>query len=509
MGGHCRVHLVRKKGRMRRTIISQLEQFLSNVRSADVLDILVISLIIYLFLVWLRRRASRSLAIALGTIAGLYVLTQALNMYLSAMLFQAGIAAALVVLVIIFQPDIRRTFEHLASWRPGGFRPRVPGDTGFVDELVETVKAMAEDKVGALIVLQGSEAIERHVRGGVAADAKPSYALLYSIFDEHSPGHDGAVLLDNGIITRFGVLLPLSNNLREVGRHGTRHTAALGLVELCDSMALIVSEEHGTVSIAHDGKLKLIDSSATLKRRILDFYHRNESQPAKQRGVLDWMRTNFGLKAGSLGIAFLLWLIFAYRVETVFKTVSVPIEYRNVPSEWIIEPSLPTEAQVTLSGPERSFPMSGVDPTLTVDLAKVESGENDIPLTPEDIPLPQGLVVGRIEPNVIRFSTSTKSEMELPVKVHTDSADGELSFRVVPLTDTVRVEVDADTWGKISHIPTEVVSLKDIRSTVYRNVKLIPPKGVNATVKTPKTIRVRIEVSPREEEQENVTASVP
>ncbi|MBD3240269.1 MAG: hypothetical protein GF331_06755, partial [Chitinivibrionales bacterium] len=318
-------------------LLAQLRQLRANTHIGDVLDVLIITTILYFIMLWFRRRASRAVLTAAGSVVVLYALARLLNMYLTSMLFTAGLAAAMVAVVIIFQPDIRRSFELIASSRLFNARARIPSAMPtVVDTLVSSVAELAESRVGALIVLQGRQALEHHTRGGVDVHGKLSHPLLCSIFDHHSPGHDGAVLIDQGRIEQLGVVLPLSNNLDEAAGHGTRHAAALGLSEQSDALSVVVSEERGTISIAQNGRLTPVRSPAILKQRIESFYRETFPEPGA-RGNWRWLHGHLGLKGVSLVLASVLWLLFAYRVETVYRTVEVPIEYRNLPSGVVIE----------------------------------------------------------------------------------------------------------------------------------------------------------------------------
>lgn len=479
----------------RETIISQLQQLRANTHIGDLLDILVISALLYLVLSWFRRRGSRTILVGLGSVAGVYLLTRVLNMYLTSMLFHAGFAAALVALVIIFQPEIRRSFNLLAGRKLFGRKRFVAVHLPTIDTIVSTASEFAQNKTGALIVLQGREALDRHVQGGVEVNGDVSYPLLCSIFDHHSPGHDGAVLVDHSKVTRLGALLPLSDNLQEVGSHGTRHTAALGLSEQCDALAIIVSEEHGTISIAQGGKLTPVDSSATLKQRIEGFYHSTFPEPSS-RTKSSWLRENAGLKATSLGLAALLWLLVAYRVETVYRTVDVPIEYRNLPSDLIISEQLPTQAQLTVSGPERNF--SSVDgfAPVSIDLGKIDPGRHELIVSSKHVTLPPGLDLIRIDPGVIEFDAGSSATVSLPVSVATSGKmhDEVRIDRIVAEPDSVSVKIDASAWGKVSSIPTEPLALETVKKdgTVY--LKLQPPSGTKLSPATPNAVRVRIRV---------------
>jgi DNA integrity scanning protein DisA with diadenylate cyclase activity len=175
-----------------------------GLRLADIADILVVSFLFYAGMHWLRRRAARAVAVALFLLALVYIFAHRLNMYLTLTVFQTGLTVLLLSLVIIFQQDIRRTFEHLSSWRGfQGARDRRDW-SGVIDQLVETSSALAKQRIGALIVIRGLGSLEPFIEGGVQVKGKISIQLLMSIFHPATPGHDGAVVIDRNRLEMLG-----------------------------------------------------------------------------------------------------------------------------------------------------------------------------------------------------------------------------------------------------------------------------------------------------------------
>jgi diadenylate cyclase len=348
------------------------KQLTASIRVADVLDVGVFTVLLYFSLMWFRQRATRSLALGLMLAIGLYLCARWLDMYLTTMLFQAGFTVVVLALIVVFQQDVRRAFERLAAsdllGHSGGTAPK----SDVIDTLVESIATMADDRTGALLVFEGREPLDQHVRGGVAVDGRISLPLLYSIFHPQSPGHDGAVVIQDARIDSLGVHLPLSWNLAKIGDGGTRHAAALGLAELSDALVVVISEERGTISVAQHGQIREI-KPAELSTRLKLFY---QDQSKSEQSVV-WLRgvtRNFGWKLAALSLACVAWLLLAYRVETIRRTYVVPIEYRNLPETWIIGDPKPTRAELTLSGSERAFDM--LDPgdlTISFNLGQVQS----------------------------------------------------------------------------------------------------------------------------------------
>ena len=228
--------------------LEQFKSILSEVGFAGLADIAIVALVFYVFLVALKRTRRSGLILAGILIASaVYVLALKLDLLLTVTLLHGFFTVILVALVVIFQEELRYVFERVGLWwvqrrlpyykRSAGRLPRRE-----VEILSRTLGDLAREKIGALVVLRGADAINRHLDGGEPVDGRLSEPLLKSIFDPHSLGHDGAVTIEDDRIVKLGCHLPLSKNLDKLPRSGTRHAAALGLSEHTDALCLVVSE---------------------------------------------------------------------------------------------------------------------------------------------------------------------------------------------------------------------------------------------------------------------------
>jgi uncharacterized protein (TIGR00159 family) len=409
---------------MLQTFFYFFDELYRNFRLTDAVDIAIISVLFYSLLVWFKESASRRVVIGVTVLLVVYFLARAFDLYLTSLLFQAGFAVLVIMLIVVFQEDLRRALERVASWGPLTNQRFSAVHTTDIDTLVESAFALASNKTGALIAIKGREALERHVQGGIALAGNVSKPLLLSIFDAHSPGHDGAVVIDQGRVVHFGAHLPLSKNRKEITYRGTRHSAALGLSESSDAFVIVVSEERGVVSLAERGILKELASPAVLKRQ-LEWFFQDRFPQAPGPTWKRLLAYDVRLKALAVGLACIGWLLLAYNVGTIQQTFEVPIEYRNIPPTLALDETVPNKAKVTVSGPERAYHF--LDPNslkISIDLGVSPVGSQVLQITEKNLKLPSSLTLRRIEPQVL-WITLRKVAHTTPLSLVHSSAVGD------------------------------------------------------------------------------------
>ena len=385
------------------TALSFFDELSRTFRIVDAVDILLVAVFLYTALVWFQRTASRGVLAGMAALALVYFFARGLDMYLTSLAFHTTFAILLFVLVVVFQEDLRRLFERVSALQSVRIS-NSPGLEFEIDELVESVFKMADSKTGALIVLKGKEPLERHLDSGIMLGGRLSKPLLYSIFDSHSAGHDGAVILENDRVEQFAAHLPISKNTKEIAGQGTRHSAGLGIAERSDALAIVISEERGVVSIAESGKLRSIATAADLKRRLEKFFavtFPRITQPLWKRFLLQ----NGRLKVLAIVVAVVAWFVLAYDPHTIQRTYGVPIEYRSLAKELELIGAPPNEVHVTLSGLERNFRF--LEPgtlKITLDLSDVQLGYQDVQIADSDIRRPANLLPYRINPKIITLN---------------------------------------------------------------------------------------------------------
>ncbi len=271
--------------------MQNIQWVLSRVNWSTLLDLAAVTLIFYWFLAVVQGTRAVQLVrgiiilwLASALLSTLFQLTT-----LTWLIRNSGLAL-LVAIPIVFQPELRRALEQLGrtgTWLNRDLLGRdLFGGRAAIETMIDEVAAacafLARQKHGALIVLERQTQLQDYADKGVALDAEVSHQLLRNIFYPNSPMHDGAVIIRNGRIVAAGAVLPLSDNVLGTPQYGTRHRAALGISEYSDAVAVVVSEERGTISIAANGRLISISGPDKLRKTLLDLFHvtANPKRPA-------------------------------------------------------------------------------------------------------------------------------------------------------------------------------------------------------------------------------------
>jgi len=464
----------------------QLWYVLNLIRLADIVDIAFVALFIYAVLTWFKRAASRRIVVGILLLAVVYVAARAFDLYMTAQLFQAAFAVLLIALVVVFQEDLRRLFERIATLGTLRNRTADPG-TRHLDILVEVVAELATERIGALLVLRGVDPLDRHIEGGVEVDGQLSKQLLESIFDPHSAGHDGAVIVENDRLRQFGIHLPLSHNLRELGQRGTRHSAALGLSERTDALVIVVSEERGTISVAQQGKLTELRSASQLQQLLDQFRRATFPQPNRSM-VGQLLRENAVFKAVSVVLACTAWLAIVYGSGTVQKKETLDIEYRNPKPGLVIDENAPRQAVVTFSGLEHAFNLFDIHTLkVPIDLANLPDGVHTLAIEEKDIRVPANIIVEQVSPETVTVQLRSAATVNLPVKVLTINRPPPglqvAKISVTPESASVRIwKGEANT---VNFAFTDPIDLSTLNATkTMRQALMLPavPSHVTVTV---------------------------
>jgi diadenylate cyclase len=224
---------------------------LDNVRIADLADVLIITALVYWVINLIRGTRAVQMLVGLIAVGALYFASQYFELYTLSWILNNFLASSLVVIVILFQSDIRRALTRLgrASFF-GGDRQR---REEMLDELATAVATLSTRRIGAIIALEREVGLTEYTEGGKQLDAAVNKDLLVALFQKSSPIHDGAVVIRRGRIVAAACFLPLTSSPVVSKELGSRHRAAIGIAEETDAAVLVVSEERGQISLVREG----------------------------------------------------------------------------------------------------------------------------------------------------------------------------------------------------------------------------------------------------------------
>lgn len=256
-----------------------------TITKTDIAEIIIIAVLIYNILVWFKQ--TRAWNLLKGIIVVMVFVLIAAMFQMNTILWIAGktINVAVIAIIIVFQPELRRALEQLGqknfittlfSFESQKAQERF--SERVANEIVKATYEMAKVKTGALIVIEQDVALGEYERTGIALDSMISSQLLINIFEHNTPLHDGAVIIKGNRITSATCYLPLSDNMMLSKELGTRHRAGVGISEVTDSLTVIVSEETGKISIAYKGELMRGVPSEVLKEQLVILQNKSVGQ---------------------------------------------------------------------------------------------------------------------------------------------------------------------------------------------------------------------------------------
>ncbi|MBT9133754.1 MAG: Cyclic di-AMP synthase CdaA [Firmicutes bacterium] len=252
-------------------------QVLAEVRVLDIIDVAIVYYVFYRLIVLIRDTRAVQLIKGLAVLLGVTVISDRLGLWTLNWLLSRTIAAGFVAVPILFWPELRRALEHLgrSSILSKRFHlaSELPGRSRLAVLVADAAGALSQTRTGALIVVERETGLTEYTETGVTIDAVVSIALLTNTFVPNTPLHDGAVVIRHGRIAAAGCYLPLSANHNLDQELGTRHRAALGITEETDALAVVVSEETGSISLAEGGKLFRHLDARSLAKRLEESLH--------------------------------------------------------------------------------------------------------------------------------------------------------------------------------------------------------------------------------------------
>ncbi len=383
-----------------------MKDLLQLFRWQDALDIVILSFVFYRLYLWLRKKKALRMILVILALPFYYFIAQWIDLPLSVWGLQNLWAVILLVLVVIFQQEIREvlgriTLPAFLLGRPEVRNPR----SEILDRVGNAAFQMIEKGLGGLIVLQRGDHLDEFVHGKTPIDAEINEDLLLSIFTPQSPLHDGAVILQDGRIRHATGLLPVSQSSFLPKEWGTRHRAGVGITEVSDAKCIIISEERGEVLLACEGRVEKKNEKEDLMKSLSDALPLLDRREMKKR-IPGNLLNDLPSKALFLFLVCLLW-VFVIGIRQGEISFNIPIEYYSVPQNLNIAGTPPKGINARFKGSQKL--LSSIEPEqfrVHVDLSSTHVGTNQVSLSERDIIVPSGISVAGFSPRKITLQLS-------------------------------------------------------------------------------------------------------
>lgn len=376
----------------------------ANLRFQDVLDILFLTMMVYYLYRWFRGTKAFKALVGLVALGLVYTVADAWGLFLTTWVFQLLWQVLVILLIILFQSEIRQVLERVnplkrMGWRKGGASEK------WIQPFARVIFEMAKKRIGVLIIIERTDLVDELVTAGQVMDAQATPELLASIFQKGAPLHDGAVVVKAGRIARVACYLPLSSSEGLPKGWGTRHRAALGLSERSDAWVVVVSEENGQVALARNGKLEAVQEPRRLNVLILEA--EKPLSPPKTKWserIVSWLTHQWHIKAASFMLVCVFWLLLAGQ-QNFEVSLKIPLETVRMPQQLEIVAPVDPQVKVTIRGLRKdASTLRTENVRALLDLSMARSGNWVFRITRDDIVLTnQGLSVVDIKPAEFTF----------------------------------------------------------------------------------------------------------
>ncbi|WP_304263347.1 diadenylate cyclase CdaA [Kallipyga massiliensis] len=260
--------------------MEKFRQLIVTFRWTDLVDILVIAVIIYYMILFVRETRALQLIKGFAALLILAQISEWFDLYTLNWLLSNIFTVSMVLIIVVFQPELRRVFERLGRsrrWLSFFMNTEESESLDQVDEIVRASSSLARQKIGALMVIEGRVGLSDLLESGTKIDGQVTAELLINIFIPNTPLHDGAVIIRNDRVRAAGVFLPLTQNNSLSKELGTRHRAALGISEKSDALVVVVSEETGLISVCQEGEIARRLDEDSLRTRLQDFFTKDST----------------------------------------------------------------------------------------------------------------------------------------------------------------------------------------------------------------------------------------
>lgn len=401
----------------------QIWLVLLNLRWYHVLDVLIMTFILYQGYVWFRGTRAMRVFLGIAFLGFLFLVAQNMGLFLTSWLLGGIWAAALIFVIVIFRVEIRDILERMNPRMPVG-RMLLGVSQAVRSEsremIAQTVFDMAQKRVGALLLFQRDDDIEPLLRGlGTVLNAELSRELIESLFFVGTPLHDGAIYIRNDVAYRAGCVLPLSKARNLPGYYGTRHRAALGISEESDALVVAVSEERGAVSVFEKGVLQVIPTPTQLVEWLTARLDLPESSVGSRWDAFKAIFThNWRPKLACLSAVLLVWFFLVGKQDTELG-LRLPVVHNNIPSDRSIDENQVQQVYVRIRGSSELVNL--LDRTklrVAVDLESDKSMIQQHSITAKNINLPLGIELIDVYPSKLWLTLREKPKPPVEAKTN-------------------------------------------------------------------------------------------
>ena len=447
-----------------------LSTFFTSIRWQDIVDILLVSYIVFRLYILLRGTTVFRVLIGIALLWLSHRIALFLGLIVTSWAMQGIMAVAALIIIVVFRNEIRSVLQaknvRALLWGLGRKEVNTP-----VDIIAESVYELARSHTGALIVLPGMEDVKEVIHSGIPWGGAVSKEMILSIFWHDNPVHDGAALIQGDRVEEVGVILPLSHRKDLPSSYGTRHRAAAGLAEKTDALIIVVSEERGEVAVAQGSRMRTIKQKDHFTRVLRE----HTEVPGQSKGYLKRQRLELGI-AALASVLFItgVWFSFARGWDTL-TTLEVPLGFINRDSGMEIVNTSANNVRLELSG--SSTLMRSLRPeqvNVRIDLSKASIGANTVPITKESIALPPGISLKKAEPTAVNVTLDTVLTKEVPVQVDWVGAVSEdlliTEVRIEP--EMIEIIGGKEVLESVATIYTEPVSLDNLKDNGATTVRL-------------------------------------
>lgn len=385
-------------------ILNHILYLIKNMTLQDQLDVFFVAILFFFFFYFIIEYRVWPLIFLLVGGFFIYYLSKILNLGLSQQLMRYFFSFGILIIMIIFQKEIRRFVLNLKILP---VKSSLIKEREIIHQILETLDYFSKTRIGAIFVFKGKEKLRHLIHGGIPLNSEINSKILISIFQKNSPLHDGAVIIDKDKILLAAVHLPLAESYSS-SKLGTRHRASVGITEESDAFSIVVSEETGKISLAERKKLILDVDKEFIEKKLENYYFGAE-----------WGKSFFGrffhLKSliSSLIFSILLslsiWIANNYNTALIQKIIEIPIEFRNLNENLMISKVNSPKVSIMLMGSEKDFKLLNLEgKKAIIDLKEYKKGIHSLKIEKNNLNLPPNFEILKIEPKILQFQIIEK-----------------------------------------------------------------------------------------------------